>query len=143
MLTLKNNAAKEEKSLAQYITDRSIVYEETLIPRLIMRTSFISQKSFERDIYRVDVDVDNIKFGRYLLVRRYEVWFSLEKIKDTFKIEGREPGLPELAKFAFDVIRKQFEKTKDNGERVLPLTVTVTNQDGVQATNTRQDCGCF
>lgn len=138
---LKQNAAEANKSLAEYITNRSIVYEDQLIKGITLQTSFISQKSFEREIYRVDVDASNVKYGRYLLVRRYEIWATSEVVEDTLKLNG-SPSLPELAKFAFSIIKGEFEKNKDvNGNRVLPNVYGyfLTNRKGAREAKNREE----
>lgn len=138
---LKQNAAAANKSLAEYITDRSIVYEDNLIEGITLQTSFISQKSFEREIYRVDVDASSVKYGRYLLVRRYEIWATVEVIEDTLKLNS-SPSLPELAKFAFSIVKDEFEKNKDtNGDRVLPdaYGYFVTNKKGIKEAKNREE----
>jgi len=138
---LKQNAAAANKSLAEYITDRSIIYEDQLVKGITLQTSFISQKSFEREIYRVDVDASNIKYGRYLLVRRYEIWATSEAIEDALELSN-SPSLPELAEFAFSIIKNEFEKSKDsNGDRVLPNVYGyfISNNKGVQEAKNREE----
>lgn len=138
---LKQNATEVNKSLAEYITDRSIVYEDYLTEGITLQTNFISQKSFVGEIYRVDVDASNVKYGRYLLVRRYEIWATAEAIEDTLKLNS-SPSLPELAKFAFSIVKDEFEKNKDaNGDRVLPdvYGYFVTNKKGVQEAKNREE----